>query len=491
MIIRITEFSQGGKFMYDVAIIGCGISGSSLAYYLSRYELSVVIIEKHNDVCMEATRANSAIIHAGFDPEPDSLCAKYNVRGNQLAGEICEKLSVPFDRIGSLVVAFTPAELDTLYVLYDRGKKNGVPNMRVIDQKELRKMEPEISDEALGALWAPSAAIVNPWEYGLAMAETAVRNGVELMLNTEVTDIEKEDGAWKIICGDKTVEAKYVINAAGVYSDDIHNLVAEPAFKIEAAAGEYFLLDKVEGERANHVIFQCPNELGKGVLVSPTVHGNLIVGPNAIPSKKDDTRTTTASLDFIREKACKSVPSINYRENIRNFTGVRPNADTNDFIIGFCAEGFMDVAGIKSPGLSAAPAIAEDVVRMLGEDGLRLSEKTNFIDSREHIRFKKLSNKEKNRLVEEIPEYGRVICRCETITEGEILAACESPIKPVSLDGIKRRCGTGMGRCQGGFCGPKILSILAKYNNVEPEAIIQDDTGSYILTGETKCKKEV
>ena len=477
--------------MYDVAIIGCGISGSSVAYYLSRYELNIAIIEKHNDVCMETTRANSAIIHAGYDPEPHTLCAKYNVRGNLLAGEICEKLSVPFDRIGSLVVAFSSSEMDTLYVLYDRGKKNGVPNMRIIDQNELRKMEPQISDEALGALWAPSAAIVNPWEYGLAMAETAVKNGAQLMLNTEVKDIKREKDCWKINLGDKEIEAKYIVNCAGVYSDDIHNMVAEPTFKIEPAAGEYFLLDKVEGERANHVIFQCPNEVGKGVLVAPTVHGNLIVGPNSVPSTKDDTRTTTASLDFIREKACKSVPSINYRENIRNFTGIRANADTNDFVIGFATDGFIDVAGIKSPGLSAAPAIAEDVVKMLGENGLKLSEKADFIDSRKHVRFKKLSDSEKNRLISEKAEYGRVICRCETITEGEILDSLDSPIKPVSLDGIKRRCSTGMGRCQGGFCGPKILSILAKHNGVTPEDVLQDDTGSYILTGETKCKKEV
>lgn len=472
--------------MYDVAIIGCGVSGAACAYYLSRYQLKVAVLEQHNDVCMETTKANSAIIHAGYDPEPGSACAKYNVRGCELTGEIAKKLDVPFKRIGSLVVAFNEKELAHINKLYERGLVNGVPDMRILSQKELRIFEPYIAEEALGALWAPTAGIINPWEYGLAMAEVAVTNGAELMLNTKVTGIERKDGVWQITCGDKVIEANYVINAAGVYSDDIHNMVAEPCFKIVPAAGEYYLLDKTEGKRANHVIFQCPNELGKGVLIAPTVHGNLIVGPNAIASEKNDTSTKTSSLDFIRTAAAKSVPSVNYRENIRNFTGVRANADTQDFQIGFATEHFMDVAGIKSPGLSSAPAIAEDVVKMLGADGLALEEKDNFIDTREHIRFKHLSAKEKNELIEEKPAYGRVVCRCETITEGEILAALASPIPPVSLDGIKRRAGTGMGRCQGGFCGPKVLEIMAKYKGVAPEEILQDDTGSYILTGETK-----
>ncbi|MCR5207914.1 MAG: NAD(P)/FAD-dependent oxidoreductase [Eubacterium sp.] len=477
--------------MYDVAIIGCGIAGASIAYYLTKYRLSVAIIEKCNDVCMGATRANSAIIHAGYDPEPGSLCAKYNVRGCELAKEICKKLDVPCQCIGSLVVAFTDKELETLNVLFDRGLKNGVPDMQLFNQEELRKAEPMISEKALGALYAPTAAIVNPWEYGLAMTETAVRNSAKLMLNTEVKDINKTENGWALETNNGMVEAKYVINAAGVYSDDIHNMVAEPSFKINPMAGEYFLLDKVEGERANHIIFQCPNELGKGVLVAPTVHGNLIVGPNAIESGKDDTTTKSSSLDFIRTAALKSIPSINYRENIRNFTGVRPNADTNDFVIGFAAERFIDVAGFKSPGLSAAPAVAEDIVNMLRDDGLEMIENENAIDEREHIRFRHLSEEDKNRLVAENPTYGRVVCRCETITEGEIRAALKSPVQPVSLDGIKRRCGTGMGRCQGGFCGPKVLEIIARTKKIPFEDVLQDANGSYILTGETKSKKEV
>lgn len=472
--------------MYDVIIIGCGITGASCAYYLSRYKLRIAVLEQHNDVCCESTRANSAIIHAGYDPEPDMVCARYNVRGNELAKEICKKLDVSYKQIGSLVVAFSESELETVHRLYERGVKNGVPDMRIVERDELRRMEPYISDEALGALYAPSAAIVNPWEYGLAMAETAVRNGAEIHLNTKVTGIESRGDCSVVKTTNGDFETKFIVNAAGVWADDVHAMVAEPDFKINPSAGEYYLLDKSEGVRAKHVIFQCPNELGKGILVSPTVHGNLIVGPNAIPSEKDDTTTKTASLDFVREKAVKSIPSINFRENIRNFTGVRPNTESGDFEIGFVNDYFLDLAGIKSPGLSAAPAIAEDAVNMLREKGLELTEKEGFIDSRKKVRFKELSNEEKNRLIAEKPAYGRVICRCETVTEGEILNALESPIPPVSLDGIKRRAGTGMGRCQGGFCGPKVLEIMAKFKGVPFEDILQDDTGSYILTGETK-----
>ncbi len=472
--------------MYDVVIIGCGVMGASCAYYLSRYNLTIAILEKHNDVCCETTRANSAIIHAGYDPKPGSACARYNVHGSELAKEICEKLDVSYKQIGSLVVAFSDSEMETLKELYARGEANKVPDMRIVDQAELREMEPNISDEALGALYAPSAAIVNPWEYGLAMAETAVRNGAQLSLNTEVQSVERKGDLWVVQTNNGSFEARYVVNAAGVYSDDVHAMVAEPTFKITPSAGEYYLLDKSEGSRVNHVIFQCPNELGKGILVSPTVHGNLIVGPNAIPSAKDDTSTKTASLDFVREKALKSVPGINFRENIRNFTGVRANSDADDFVITFAAENFLDLAGIKSPGLSAAPAIAEHVVSLLAEQGMPLQEKAYFIDEREHIRFKELNNEDKNDLISKTPAYGRVVCRCETITEGEIVEALKSPIPPVSLDGIKRRAGTGMGRCQGGFCGPKVLEIMAKFKKVTYEDILQDDVGSYILTGETK-----
>lgn len=474
--------------MYDVAIIGSGITGSACAYFLSKYRLKIAVIEKNNDVCCGTTKANSAIIHAGYDPHPETLMAKLNVKGSAMAKEICAKLDVPYNQIGSLVVAFSEEETKTVEELFERGNANGVPDLKILNREELKEAEPMISDEALCALYAPSAAIVNPWEYGLAMAETAVRNGAEVLLESEVTSIKKENGVFKITAGEKEIEAKYVINAAGVNCDDVHNMIAPPKFRVIPSAGEYYLLDKSEGKRARHVIFQCPNKDGKGVLVSPTVHGNLIVGPNADARDKDDTSTKTRCLDFVREKAVKSVPSINFRENIRNFTGVRAATEIDDFIIEFACEGFLDLAGIKSPGLSAAPAIAELAVKMLGESGLALEEKESFTDERTHLRFKHLSDEEKNNAVKKNSAYGRVICRCETITEGEIIDALNSPIPPVSLDGIKRRAGTGMGRCQGGFCGPKVLEIMAKYKNEPFEAVLQDNTGSIILTGKTKSE---
>lgn len=472
--------------MYDVAIIGSGIVGAACAYRLSRFNLKTVVIEKNNDVCCGTTKANSAIIHAGYDPKPNTLMARLNVEGSKMTQEICEKLAIPYKQIGSLVAAFSEEEAKTIEELYQRGVKNGVQGVKVIGKDELKKLEPNISDEAVCALYAPTAAIVNPWEYGLAMAETAVRNGTEIMLEAEVTGIDKNKNSWNIHTAKGDIEAAYVINAAGVNSDDIHNMVAEETFRILPSAGEYYLLDKSEGTRVSHIVFQCPNKEGKGTLVAPTVHGNLIVGPNSVSGDKEDISTKTASLDFIRETASKSVPSIAFRENIRNFTGIRANSTMNDFIIEFAAEHFLDLAGIKSPGLSAAPAIAKMAEEMLIENGLEAVEKEKFIDKRTHIVFKHLSAPVKNQVIYQNPAYGRVICRCETITEGEIIAALNSPIPPVSLDGIKRRAGSGMGRCQGGFCGPKILEIMAKFKNTDYENILQDNTGSYILTEPTK-----
>ena len=475
--------------MYDVAIIGCGIIGAATAYELSRYDLKVVALEAENDVADGTTKANSAILHAGYDPEPGTKMARLNVEGVKLAKELCDKLAVERKEIGSFVLAFSDEEMETVKKLYDRGNQNGVPGMKILTGEEVRAMEPAISKEVVGALYAPSAAIVSPWEFCIALAETAVVNGVEIRLSAKVESIEKKEGSFLIHTTAGDVEAKYVVNAAGVEADKVHAMVGGHTFTTTPNRGEYFLLDKAQGGLVNKVVFQCPNKDGKGVLVAPTVHGNLIVGPNAEGVEKaNDVNNTSAGLAFVRRMSVKSVPGINFRDSIRNFAGVRANTDKDDFIIeeSPAAKGFINLGGIKSPGLSSAPAIGIEAVELLKGCGLALHKKEKFVDTRKRVVFRHLPAEEKARLVKENPLYGRVICRCETITEGEIVDAIHRPIVPRSIDGIKRRCNAGMGRCQGGFCGPRVHEILSRELKLPLDQILMDEEGSYILTQPTK-----
>lgn len=472
--------------MYDVLIIGCGITGAAAAFELSRYQLRVGILERENDVADGTTKANSAILHAGYDPKPGSLMARLNVRGVELARELCQKLDVPYRPCGSMVLAFAKEEEPHLEELYRRGTENGVPGLRLLTGDEARALEPNLSPEVTAALLAPSAAICSPWEFCLALAETAVKNGAELHLNTCVTGLEPVEGGWRVRTDRGEFEARYVLNAAGVDAQDVHEMAAPSAFAIHPARGQYYLLDKSEGDRVSRVIFQCPNEKGKGVLVAPTVHGNLIVGPDSQPSAGDDTATDGAGLRFVRERGSKSVPSVQFGQSIRNFAGVRAVADTGDFVIQWAAKGLLDLAGICSPGLSAAPAIGEYAAQLLAADGLRLEEKDEFVCRRRRTRFKELPEAERAALVEREPAYGRVICRCETVTEGEILECLRTPIPPRSVDGVKRRVNAGMGRCQGGFCGPRVVEILARELGVSPGEIVQDKAGTWLLARETK-----
>lgn len=478
--------------MYDVLIIGCGVVGAACAFELSKYQLKVCVAERENDVATGTTKANSAILHAGYDPKPGSLMARLNVRGSELARELCRALDVPYKPCGSLVLAFTEQEEETLAALLERGRENGVPGLEILSGQEARRREPNLSEQVRGALWAPSAAICSPWELCLALAETAVRNGAELKLDCGVTALERIDGGWLVHTLHGDIRTRYVINAAGVDAAWVHDLAAPHAFDIRPSRGEYFLLDKSEGERVHTVVFQCPNEHGKGVLTAPTVHGNLIVGPNAEPSEAHDTAVTAEGLDFVRKTAQKSVPSIAFSQSIRNFSGVRAHsADTDDFILRESAPGFLDAAGICSPGLTAAPAIGEYMAELLKQGGLALEAKESFVCQRRRTRFKELSGEEKARLAAEQSAYGRVICRCETVTEGEILEAIyDSPIPPRSVDAVKRRVGAGMGRCQGGFCGPRVVELLAKAWGVSQSEILQDRAGTWLLAQRTKGEKD-
>ena len=473
--------------MVDVVIVGGGVCGCSLLYELSRYKLSAVLVEKENDVSVGTTKANSAIVHAGYDPHPGTKMARYNVEGNALVKELCEKLDVPYQQIGSLVLAFDADQNALVRELFDRGTQNGVPGMKVLSAEEVREMEPNVSPEVTSALYAPSAGIVSPWELAIALAETAVKNGARVELNSEVTAIQPIDGGFRVTAGGKEIDARFVVNAAGIWSDKINDMAAPHTFTVSANKGEYFLLDKSQGTLVNHVIFQCPSKVGKGVLVSPTVHGNLIVGPNAEDAEKDDLGTTGDGLAFVRKMALRSVPDINFRDSIRNFAGLRANTEIDDFFVGETDQkGFFNIAGIKSPGLTSAPAIARDMVRMLGEAGLALDPKETFVDERHVVRFKHLSHEERAAAIAKNPLYGQIVCRCETITEGEIVDALHRPLPPCSIDGVKRRCGSGMGRCQGGFCGPRVQQIIARELGIPQEAVMMDRAGTAVITGETK-----
>ena len=473
--------------MQDVVIIGCGIVGAAAAYELSRYDLNIMVLERENDIAMGTTKANSAVIHAGYDPTPGTVMAKLDVDGVKLAKEIFEKLDVPYKHCGALVLALSDDEIATIRHLYGQACENGVADVAVLSKEEILKLEPNVSENVVSALYAPTAMIVDPWEYTLALAETAVKNGAVLKLECDVTGIKEENGGYMIQTGQGEIKTKTVINAAGLHADDIHNMVAEPEFTITPAKGEYWLLDKSEGTHVNSILFQCPTKAGKGVLVTPTAHGNLLVGPgNIIAESRDDVSTTREELDYIKSTAVKSVPGINFGAVIRSFSGNRAHTEYDDFIIKEVKPGFIDLAGIKSPGLTAAPAIAKMAADILSGSGMDLRKKQDHIDSRKRIRFNMLTPEEKSALIKKDPVYGHVICRCETITAGEIRDALESPIPPRTIDAVKRRAGAGMGRCQGGFCGPRVLEILAKHYGCDQTEILQDKTGTYILTSKTK-----
>ena len=475
--------------MFDVTIIGCGVIGASVAYSLSRYDLRVLVLEKENDVAMGTTKANSAIVHAGYDPEAGTLMAKLNVRGSAMMEELCEKLSVKYKRIGSFVLAFDEQDLAHIKKLYDNGVQNGVPGMKLLSGEETRAMEPNLAENVCGALYAPSAAVIDPWGLCIAEAEAAGNNGPVIKLSSEVTGVEDHGDSVVLHTASGDYETRYVVNCAGGYSHQISAMMGQQEWEAFPSRGEYYLLDKSSGSLVSQVIFQCPSAAGKGVLIAPTVHGNLIVGPNAVNVPTPDNKETTlAGLDEVALVSRRSVPGVDLRQSIRNFAGVRANTSSDDFIIR-PADGckrVLHVAGIKSPGLSAAPAIGEYAVEQLKDMGLELTEKTEWNGGRRQIRFKELSVEEKVALVKKDPRYGRVICRCETITEGEIVDAIHSPIPPCSVDGVKRRAGAGMGRCQGGFCGPRVLDILSRELGCDPMEILQDGAGTVLLTGVTK-----
>lgn len=473
--------------MKDVVIIGAGVIGGAVARELSRYKLDVCILEKNSDVAMGATRANSAIVHAGFDAKEGTLKARFNVRGSELMEKYAEELGVKYKRNGSLVVGFNDEDRATLEELCERGEKNGVKGLAILSRDEILKLEPSIGESVSCALYAPSGAIICPYELCMAAVGNAMDNGVELKLNFDVKGIEKNEGFYRVFSDKESVCARYVINCAGAYSDDVAKMVGDNSFSVMARRGEYMLLDKESGSLVSSTIFRCPSKMGKGILVTPTVDGNLLLGPTAEDiESKDDTSTTAEGISKIKIQAAQQVSGINFAKVITSFTGLRSVGSTGDFIINE-KDGFVNCAGIESPGLSSAPAIAEYVRELLMNAGLPLEKKKDFISRRRPMHyFKECSEEQKNAIIEKNPEYAHIICRCEMTSEGEIIEAIRTNPKPSDLDGIKRRTRSGMGRCQGGFCSPYVVEILARELGKDYLEITKFGGESYINVGKTK-----
>lgn len=473
--------------MYDVFIIGAGITGAAIAMELSKYRLKIGWLEQHNDVAIETTRANSGIIHSGYDPKPGTKMARLNVRGAQLYKTLAPLLNIHYQIVGSLVIGRNEQDRKVLQDLYDRGIANGVEALSLLDKEQVHNLEPHLREDISCGLLSPTAAIISPWEACLAFAQTAVHNGAELFLQHGVSAVLPIEGGYRICAGGKQFDTRFVINCAGVRADEIYRLLSpKDPFTIEPVKGQYYLLDKTQGHLVNRVIFQTPNELGKGVLVSRTVHGNLIVGPDAQKNihDKSDGSVAADNLSYIRQAASLTTEKTNYRENIRNFSGLRAKlVGAEDFLIEQSREypGFFNFAGIQSPGLSCGPAFGEEAAAMLQGAGLTLEPKETFEYLPLPKAFREMTPEEANAKIQEDPRYGKIVCRCETITEGEIIHAIRRPIGATTVDGIKRRTNAGMGRCQGGFCGPKVLEILQRELGYAPTEVLQDQPGSYII----------
>ena len=489
--------------MYDVVVIGAGVTGCAIARELVHCKRSVLVLEKAGDVCEGTSKANSGIVHAGHDAKPGSMKALMNVRGSQMMPELAEKLDFPYKQNGSLVLCMDETTRGTLDKLYDQGQKNGVKGLQILTGEQVREMEPHVSDSVVAALYAPTGGIVCPFNMTYAFAENAAVNGAEFRFHQEVTGIEKQEKGYVLtVCNHmipdekgenrydargttETIEAMIVVNAAGVYADTFHNMVSEKKIRIIPRRGEYCLMDKKVGNYVGTTLFQLPTALGKGVLVTPTVHGNLLVGPTADDvDDKEAVNTTAEGLQTVLSKAAASVEALPGSRNvITSFAGLRAHEEQGDFVLGEPedAPGFVDAAGIESPGLTCAPALGEYIAEIVNQIA-PAPEKEDFVTTRKGIPNMALASlEERQKLIAANPLYANVICRCELVTEGEILDAIHRPVGATTLDGIKRRTRAGMGRCQSGFCSPKTLEILAREMKVAPEQITKCGGESKIL----------
>ena len=477
--------------MYDVIIVGAGVIGSSIARNLSKYKLNVLVLEKENDVGDGASGANSAIIHSGYDPKPGTLKAEMNVKGNPLLYKACSELDVEAERIGSITLANNDEEIEVLKELAKRSEENGV-EYKILNHDELVEIEPNITKQVKMGLLAPAAGIVNPFELVVALMENAIDNGVELRLNSEVIDIKRVDFGFVVCTADEEFETKYIINASGVYSDKVNEMVNPKFFTVSPRRGEYFALDHFDNNFIKHTLFNVPTSKGKGVLVSPTTHFNYLVGPSSdFINDKDSVATVKEILDEVKFNAKRLVDNVPYQYQIRVFSGVRAVSDNNDFIIEETSKGFINVAGIQSPGLASSQAIAcrvEDIFIKSYQELFGNIDKNESFNPRRRplIRLNKQSVEKRRELIKNNPKLGRIICRCEQISEGEVIDALNRSCPPHTIKGVKKRLRPGFGKCQGGFCEPLVMKILEDHYGLDKTNIDYGKKGTYIVKCKTK-----
>lgn len=473
--------------MYDVVVIGAGVIGCAIARYLTKYEGNMVVLERGHDVSVGASGANSGIVHAGYDAVPGSDKARVNVKGANMFPQLCRELGVPYGQPGALVLGFDQDDVSALQELLRRSVENGVPGCRIIDREEVLKLEPNINPQVVAALYVPTSGLVSPYELTHALANAAKAGGVDFLLEHEVLKLEPVEEGWKVHTNRGIFHTRAFVNCAGVFADKLHNDISPRKVRIIARRGQYYLLDREDNLRFTMTIFQVPTKMGKGVLISPTTHGNLLVGPTAEEIEDGlDTGTTAEGLAEVLEKAAKTWPGIDTRTVITNFSGIRAHEVGGDFIVGAvegARDGAFEALGIESPGLSAAPAIGEELGEWVAYS-LKLKKKEFAPKPQPKTKsFSHMSPQERIEAHKKDPDYGRIVCRCETVTEAEVRAAIREPVGARAIDGVKRRTRAGMGRCQGGFCMPRVGEILAEELGLKPEQVTKFGGGSYILAG--------
>lgn len=471
----------------DIVIIGAGAVGTAIARELSKYKVDVVVVDKRDDVGGDASKSNSSIIITGFDCPPGSLEADICHSSRMLIEQAVKELDVPFNVCGAIMPAINDEQMEILKDIYDEAYKNGVFDVDFVSGEQILEMEPELNPNTIGGLYIPREAVIDNFMFVVAQAENAAQNGVKFLLRNEVKDIITENGKVKSVVTDKEIiNTKYVINAAGLFCDDIADMVGERDFVVKPRKGQFFILDKNTNCQINHIIYPIPTPTSRGKLLLKTIHGNILCGPTAEDLEdKEDHSVTAEELAGI-ERECKDlVPNINFADTITQFAGLRPNRIPDGFHIGFGkTEGYFGISGIRSTGISCCLGISRYVVKKLQEGGVELERNFDFDPYRKAIpRFSEATDEERDELIKKDPKYARVICRCETVTEGEIVEALRRPVAPTTVDGVKRRLRAGMGRCQGGFCSPKVIDLISRELNIPPEAVDKNIPGSYIITG--------